>query len=365
MEIKKYYIYDYNNKDKTIPNDYLINLFNNNNKWERVDETNNLIDFSYAIGMTLKNKKKNIISYRFTSKHQNYLTNKAILYETINNNFSEIAEKYMMFQTRIDINNLDQYKTLFQNKKYYILKPTWTFERRGIHIFDSFNSFKNYMLKKGIYEYNRAISRDNKNALVLAEYNTDLLTYNDRIIDLRVFFLVSYINNIYRGYIIKPIIMNMAPYKKSDKFNPNNMLENITHPFGYEDYYLNDLKKEIGKDNTKFIMTQIKYILSHILKLIKKYKIMLPYENEETFELFGVDFIVDKNYNVKLVEFNEKTGLKNYSNNIYRNISAGFIHSTINKKYENTEYEIKIDDKIKKNIVRINTYKKYTMQCQI
>jgi hypothetical protein len=206
--------------------------------------------------------------------------------------------------------------------------------------------------------YKKAVEKNLSNTYVLAEYITNLLKYNNRILDFRIFFLISCIDGVYRGYIIKPVVMNLSPYEQSEKIDPSKTIENITLPGNYADYFLTDLEKEIGKDKTKIIFNQIKHILSHILKLIKKYKIMEPYESDG-YELFGLDMMVDKNYVVRLIEFNEKTGVKGYTEDVYRNMSNAFIHATINKKYEGTKYEIELDENIKKNIIRISTFKKY------
>lgn len=359
MEYKKYYISDENNPEKSVPTIYFLNLFDKNKNWKRVEDENinKDINFTYTIGSYI-DVQQDCITYRFKPKHRNFLTNKSILYKTIRDNFKELSDNHMAYQVDVDINNLDQYKKLFDEKKFLILKPTWGFERSGIQIFNTYDKFLEFMKNKGIYTYKKAIERDPSNTYVLAEYITNLLKYNNRILDFRIFFLVSYIDNIYRGYIIKPIVMNLSPYEQSEKIDPSKTIENITLPGNYADYFFTDLQKEIGREKTKIIMNQIKHIVSHLLKLIKKYKIMEPYE-DNAYELFGLDMMVDKDYRVRLIEFNEKTGVKGYTEDVYENMSSAFIHATINKKYEDTKYEIKLDENIKKNIIRISTFKKY------
>ena len=86
---------------------------------------------------------------------------------------------------------------------------------------------------------------------------------------------------------------------------------------------------------------------------------MEKYEDQNNvYELFGLDFISDDKYNIKLIEFNEKIGLGDYEDDLYQNIANAFIKSTINKKYDDN-YKIELDDITRKNIIRIRSNKKY------
>jgi hypothetical protein len=168
------------------------------------------------------------------------------------------------------------------------------------------------------------------------------------------------VDGIYRAYFVKPIIMNLSLYERSKTFNINNLKENITNPGNDDrDYYFEDLQEQIGKENGKYIINQIKQNLTYLFKLIKKFKIMRAYPDQKhVYELFGLDFIVDKNYNVKFIEFNEKTGLGDYEDFQLENIASSFIYSTVNKLYSD-EYKLKIDDREFKDILRVKSNKKY------
>ena len=76
------------------------------------------------------------------------------------------------------------------------------------------------------------------------------------------------------------------------------------------------------------------------------------------YEIFGLDFISDDKYNVKLIEFNEKTGLGGYPTFIYQNIANNIINSTINKAFDD-KYKINLDDNMKNKFIRIRSNKKY------
>jgi len=215
----------------------------------------------------------------------------------------------------------------------------------------------------GIDEYNKAAKRKKeKNDMliyVLSEYLQNQLTIKNKLFNFRVFFLVSLVNNIYRTYLIKPMVIHTAT--KDYELNKDNIdiTKLISASDSEFDYTLDDLEKEIGKEKSEYIKNQIKHNLSYLFKIIKKTKCFESYKNvENTYELFGLDFIADKDCNIKLIEFNNRVGITNYSDKFYDVLTAAILHSTINKLYPK-EYHINIEKKIKKNAIRIRSQKKY------
>ncbi len=362
---QKTYFIKVDNESKGVNLEYIEEIFRTNPNWRLVteEEAKKLkhVDFSYVIGKSDYSIKADI-SYRFDTYHRKYLTNKSNLYKTIQREEPENYKRFMVYHTDIDINNLDKYKHLFTNNKIFILRPTWSFERANIELFDNFDKFKSFINKNGkhlLYKGNKKEPGGN-NKLVLSEYIKDLLLFNNRVFDLRVYLVISLVDGIYRAYFVKPIIMNLSLYERSNTFNINNVKENITNPGNDDrDYYIEDLQEQIGEENGKYIINQIKQNLTYLFRLIKKFKIMKPYPDQKNvYELFGLDFIVDKKYNVKLVEFNEKTGLGDYEDFQLENIASSFIYSTVNKLYSD-EYKLKIDDREFKDILRVKSNKNY------
>jgi hypothetical protein len=360
---KKYFIYS-DNPDKSIKLDFLINLLKKNKNWISSNETtddelNNDLDFSYIIGR-YENAQPTDISYRFTGKHRQFLTNKYILYKTIERENKELYEKFMVKHYEIDIDNLENNKKLFKNGKIIIIRPTWAFERSGIVLIDNFDSFKKYMEKKGKHMYENITKRKPREThkFVGSEYIKNVLTHQNKVCDFRVFFLITLINGIYRAYLVKPIMMNLGQYERKE-FNITHIKENITYAHESADHFMRDLKNQVGKKNYKFMKSQILHILSCLFRMIKTYQIMDKFiDQNNVYELFGLDFIADDKYNIKLIEFNEKTGLGGYSDEIYKNIANAFVNATINKTYDDN-YKIQLDDNVKKNIIRIRSNKNY------
>lgn len=350
----------YNEKYLTIEN--FNKYFEQNKLWEK-STIYRPIDFAYNEGNKELWDKHIIISNTFSSTHYKYLTNKASLYKTVEKFEPENYKKFMQYHTDVDIYNLDQYKSLFQDNKIFILRPTWGFARHGIQIFDTFDKFKKFMIESGIDEYNKAVKRKKEKfdtpIYVLSEYLQNQLIIKNKLFNFRVFFLVSLVNNIYRTYLIKPIVIHTAT--KNYEFNKDNidLTKLISASDADVDHTIDDLAKEIGKEKTKYIKKQIKHNLSLLFKIIKKTKCFKSYENvENTYELFGIDFIADKDCNIKLIEFNNRVGITNYSDNFYDVLTAAILHSTINKLYPK-EYHVYIEKYIKKKIIRISSQKKY------
>lgn len=359
MSGKKIYFIQSTDPQKSIDIQFLEELFKKNPNWVIYKEGDSKIDFSYIIGR-YENVAQTDISYRFTKSHQHYLTNKNILWKTIKNEDENFYNKYMVKHYDIDIENLDSNKDIFKDIKIKIIRPDWTFERNGIILVDNFESFKRYMFKKGKYLYETITKRRPREShnFVASDFIKNVLLYNNRVTDFRVFFIISYFNDTYRGYLIKPIIMNLGQYQRNN-FNIHHIKENITNAHSEEDHYLKDLIPQIGYDNYKKIKQQILHIMSFLFRLIKKYKIMeLNIDQTAGYEIFGLDFISDDKYNVKLIEFNEKTGLGNYDDFIYKNLSNAIINCTINKIYED-KYKIKLDENMKNKFIRIRSNKKY------
>jgi hypothetical protein len=350
--MKEYIIAINRDPKETIPREYFDNLFKTNKNWKNTTNTKNT-DFFFTINDKNYYDTINQIGIYFNDKiHKNYLTNKSNLFHFLKKEASDIYEKYMVYHTDIYIDNIDKYKDLFDGKKRYILRPTWEFARRGIKIFNNFDKFKDYMTyitKKNSHRQNIEL-----NKYVLSEFIENQLLFKNRYFNFRVFFIVSLINGIYRAYTIQPFIIHPAE-KEISNSNSYDLESNISSSELTND--MTELEEEIGKQKTMILINQMKDIMGQILNLIKKNKILENYENNKnTYEIFGIDFISDSDLKIKLIEFNHKPGLNEYTDDTYKKLVHTIIDSTINKLYEK-KYRIKIN---KKYIDRIHSYKKFT-----
>ena len=351
---KKTYIVQ---KNGSIPEEYFYKYFNTNKNWQLSDENLSKYNFMYDFGKNSWNKITEIGS-PFDPYHRQFITNKSALYHVFNKYFPEKCNQYMMKQYDVDlndVNDIDKYKKLFDNKIIYILKPTWGFSRRGILIFSKFDDFKQYMIKIGINELKKAKHKVKEFIIkyVLAEFLQNQLLSKGHVFNLRVFWIMSMIDNKYRSYLNKYIILHRSENKLSSVNNLN--LDELISA-STDEAYITDLNQEIGEKNTNAIINQIIDCCIYLYKIVLKTKCLKLYENRNhSFEIFGIDFIVEKNndnYMIKLVELNDRVGLDNYFPEIYDSLIHIIIKSTVNKLYDPI-FHIKLNKQYASNIVKI------------
>lgn len=353
-------------KFASIPIKYFDEIFNNNKNWINVKKhTNENISFLYNVDVKYFFTIETDISNLFKPTHLLWITNKSNLFHTMKRFLPNVYKKYMVFHTDIDMNNLSKYEKLFDGKKIYIIRPSWGHARYGIKLFNNFKDFKTFLLTDGIKElrgetgYKKRTNSNNKFVYVLSEYVTNQLLIKKYVFNFRVMFLVSLVNNKYRGYFVMPIVLHLAKKERENNLNPDDAISTSGIPelnLYQDNIDYDDLTQHFGEENTLNMINQIKYVLSKLLKLIKKKKILENYEKvHNTYEIFGLDFISDDNFNIKLIEFNDQVGLnERYPSIIFQTLASCIVHSTINKLYDK-QYHLPIDKTVRKNIIRIHT----------
>jgi len=109
----------------------------------------------------------------------------------------------------------------------------------------------------------------------------------------------------------------MDPYSVDDLENRYSHITNTCVQFDHEKFdedkcvkTFKEIQSEIGEDNYTKIFADIKEILKEVFRALEQEFsgfIALP----NSFELFGVDFLVDENYNTYILEFNAGPDVKN------------------------------------------------------
>lgn len=342
----KYYHIDTVDK-RDIPKRFFENIFKNNKSWKY---SYNQCNFSYNITKKSYNMKCDI-GFRFKNIHRQYLTTKANLYHTLKKESDFIVDNIMLptYDFKPD-SNINDFKKLFEKEKILILRPTWGFARKSILIFNDFHKFKKFMETEGYNEMKNANIKRSQSIdehYILNRFIEGHL-YNGYVYNFRVFMLVSLIdNNYYCSYINNHIVhLGDIPYNEGkDNINTDNvkgLISGSTNDVMF-DKYLKSLTKEQGD----YIMKQIDYIVRVLFHIIKKYKYMKVYENYKNgYEIYGIDFIVKQDFQVILVEMNDKTGFESYNDITYTGLTNMIVDMTLNKM-KDKEYHIKISDDIK------------------
>lgn len=238
------------------------------------------------------NKNKKIFGIDGTDM----MVSKNILWKTFFNKYgrkfsSKILPETYILDSKKDMNLfIDNYK----KNKIYILKKNIQ-RKEGIKITNDLN----YILKAK-YE----------NFVVVQEYIKDLYLLNKRKINLRIYLLIICKNNIIEWYISK---LGKCIYTNKDySTNYNDLESHLTSLnlnskiYDKNPFSLFDLKKYLGKKNFNELFKNIIEISKHCKNcfnnLICKNSNL---KDNIRFQLYGLDFIFDNNYNCYLLELNK------------------------------------------------------------
>jgi hypothetical protein len=207
---------------------------------------------------------------------------------------------------------------MFDNK-IWILKPIRGYKGKGIYIFKNYDEyiyfFKN--TKDSWYEY------------VLSEYIINPLLIQKRKFHIRSYCLM--INGL--AYMSKnpEIITAKQNYLQNDYTNKD---IHDTHESGsiLGLCIVPDLVNAYGPMNVNSIYVKIKEIIKYITKL--KFMNDVCYdETEQCFEVYGFDFMIDDNFNLFLLEVNDKIGLP-YGQTNLRTYFMGILQIAVDPIYK-------------------------------
>ena len=144
--------------------------------------------------------------------------------------------------------------------------------------------------------------------IIISEYITNPMLYTGRKFHLRTYFLISIINGKYKTYFydIYELFTALNPYTNNDYTDTN---VHDTHFKSTPIDILCPYDLDITQQNifTKHIYPKMKTCMSYISKLMEPHTKPYP-QAENAFEIFGCDFLIKDNYDVVLMEINDKTG---------------------------------------------------------
>ena len=238
--------------------------------------------------------------------------NKSNLYLNLEKYYPEICKKYMAHT--FYINEIDKYKF----PKMYILRPVIS---SGGHDILYISNKKE--LEKAIEYYNTTNFYFNRehtyhgNNVIASRYIMNPLLYKNKKMHLRMNYLLTYINNQFNTFFIDTgkIITSLQDYNIKKPFLPK---VHDTH-FKYtktDILFPNDIKTDDFNKivNISNIMKQMRTILKYTTKVLTKVipinKKTLLYDNQENgYLLTGVDFMIDDNGKVILIEINRTPGI--------------------------------------------------------
>ena len=192
---------------------------------------------------------------------------------------------------------------LISNERAWIFKPDGGYSGKGIEIYRK-KDFEKIKINPKYKRWN------------LQEYIENPMLIDGKKFHLRVLFLyrAGYLNKPASSFWFKHIPIYLAKKKfKYDDFNDEDV--HISHyQTDQEALYFQDLN--LNKNQMVKILKDIKLIMIDLANNLKAG----CYKNDclRCYEIFGVDLMITDDYKVKLIEFNSKIGLKEFTNDEFK-----------------------------------------------
>lgn len=239
-----------------------------------------------------------IFDYLFNRNHYK-LQDKKSLYQSIKQTYGE--RDYIPLTYNINLNNIDRYKELFNNNDIFYLKPNEGFERRGQLKTSKFRDVKKQLLRYKHYkdwqlqEFIESYTKNDsfiRSVCILVLKDDKLSLYNSQI-------------NEFAG--IKHKQKNTVHHRIGQRIRTND-LECHSFKLNENDYIG---KSGIANDEYNKLLGKRYYekkLLPKINTIIKEAVLSIGdisnSSDKLSFHIFGVDLMIDKQLNVKLLEFN-------------------------------------------------------------
>lgn len=229
------------------------------------------------------------------------ITDKQNLYQNFQRKFHLIANKHFARTWGISV---DRSEPVMNTALPLIIKPVSVHAGAGKDIIivssdEELMNAKQKLFKK----YSK---------LIACEYLQSPILFMKRKFHLRIYLLVNLQPIRWSVFHTGKILTAALPYRFSDF---GNKLIHDTHGKSTDkDYWIckdfnkSDLRNEVTYEIHQQIWTQMTTICNNASELIQDAE---PYaESKHAYEVFGVDFMIDNDYTVKLLEINERIGIK-------------------------------------------------------
>lgn len=309
--------YTYLVKSDYINDKDIDELFKIRGNWVKHNGIDNKIDFIRLDGkhyFDKRNRKYKVIIKNIVNDGKKKLDVKSNLIKTLGKK-SYLPITYI-FDHYEELNKIKD--KLISEERAWILKPDGGFAGEGIKI------YKKKDLNK--IKLNNKYKRYN-----LQEYIENPLLIDGKKFHLRVLFLYKASSPLNKS--LSFWFKHIPVYLAKKKFKYNNFDDDEIHISHYDEkqeaIYLEDLnfnKKQLTK-----ILMEMKIILNDLAKNLKAE----CYKGDclRCYEMFGIDLMITDDYEVKLLEFNSKIGLKEFTKDEFQ----------FNKSLLEAELEITVD----------------------
>lgn len=265
-----------------------------------------LFQFTQYMDKRFYNVKSLLNNYLNLDKN-GYLEKHSIHYE-LRDEFPAIAKKHL--KKTFMIFNTEKYQ--FPN--IYILRPLRGSSGKDILYISSKKEFEDaidYYYKHN-YFFNRDRRHHNYN-VIASEYIMNPLLYKGKKCQIRIHYLITYVNKKYYSFLIEHgrVITAGKPYNTNLPFEAivhDTHLETTNEDILFPNDFNNDTLN-LKDIDIQDIIKQMRTILSAISTVVSKDDDIL-YENQKNgFVICGVDFMIDDTGKVFLIEINKTPGI--------------------------------------------------------
>ena len=247
-----------------------------------------------------------------------------------------IPETHLVIKNKIDEKNL---RSLFKNKKKWIVKPENASFRAGIHVVNNYNSLIEWI--------NKYIN----NKWILQDYIDDPLKIDNKKMHFRIYVLL-----IKTKKYTQVLVYNKGYIFLSKKEYNKEILDDETNLSGGDSWeqmrlYPHKLIEQYGVKNYRKVLRQINEIVKTTMEAtIDNLKcVNNKIENHKCYKLLGYDILITEDFKLYLGEINSRTvNVKFPIKNMYENlIEIIKTEGPLSDKYLN-EYNLNYYSVIKK-----------------
>lgn len=289
------------------------------------------IDFLYVDGKYTYTDKflwtVNTGIYNVLDTTKSVISNKWNLYKNMTESYPEISRKYMIPHVVIDLkdaksgyrNFLSKYEKLFtsaesdnsndaSSPRVWIVKPVHGWKGKGVFVTDKFSVFS-----KKVKPYKFVKNKRELTEWVVSPYIMNPLLITNRKFHIRMYLMY------YKPKRGKPqavlfnegvILRAKDEYKQANYSNPD--IHDTHFIPDFELMFPVDFMKEYGKDKTMSTMEQMLEISKYVAQLLVDNKVSCYQYNENCYEVFGLDFMLTDDFQVKIIECNAHPGFSQF-----------------------------------------------------
>lgn len=304
----------------------LMKILEKRGNWKRA-EKDETIDFLYLEGKYLYDKS--LYGVSSLMKNQTKIPNQFFFKNKLYDLLGKLDRDYLI--ETYNFTNHDKIKHLFDDDKIWIIKPVKGYAGKGIKVTKKYSELEEHLNTNKFYQ-----------EWTMQAYIMNPLLYENRKFHIRFYMMIDNENNYY-VFRYGEVALAKELYMLTDFDNKN---IHDTH-FNHDEilYYPAIFKGDIE------LTSRIDKSIYQVVKDIKEKEnhIQCYPENKFCYELFAIDAMVTQEYELKLLEINNKIGLPENDSAFAKELFESQISIALDKYFPPSKEITKIDYFIKIN----------------